>query len=117
MNKINDNMSEMDDELMAYMDDKFNAENLTEGETHSMRGRAYRRNVRHKTICKKKNIVSAIYDDDYYEHDGQYAKNKIHCSCALCTYGKTYKLPTRYDEKMKEVEKDAIMDAINDGII
>lgn len=86
------------------------------------RTRAYRREVRNKTIIRKKRICRAIYGislggvdnpGQWYKHDGQYSKGKIHCSCKLCTYGKWYGLPTLKDEKEKIVKEDALRDYYN----
>ena len=48
------------------------------------RGRGYRRYVRNKTILRKKRISNLVYGLDWYHHDGQYSKGKIHCGCELC---------------------------------
>lgn len=53
------------------------------------RTRAYTRKMRAKHIKRKKRITahypgSATFP--YYYHDGFYSKNKIHCSCKLCSY-------------------------------
>ena len=50
------------------------------------RSRDYYRKMRAKHIKRKKNIVSHWhgFEDGYYEHDGMYSKNKIHCSCRMC---------------------------------
>lgn len=83
------------------------------------RTRAYRREVRNKTIARKKRICRAIYcislggvdnPGSWYKHDGQYSKGKIHCSCKLCTYSKWYGLPTLTDMKELECLKDALKD-------
>ena len=58
------------------------------------RGIGYRRYVRNKTIQRKKRISKSVYGLDWYRHDGQYSKGKIHCGCGLCKYGKKYGLPT-----------------------
>lgn len=69
------------------------------------RGREYRRYVRNKTILRKKRISHLVYGFDWYEHDGKYAKGKIHCGCGLCKFGRKYGLPTikdmREESKMK----------------
>lgn len=50
------------------------------------RNRNYIRRMRAKHIARKKNIVKNVYRlSNYYSHDGQYSKNKIHCSCPMCT--------------------------------
>ena len=50
------------------------------------RSRDYYRKMRAKHIKRKKAIVSnwSSFKDGYYEYDGMYSKNKIHCSCRLC---------------------------------
>lgn len=81
------------------------------------RTRSYRREVRNKTIARKKRICRAIYGASiggvenpgaWYKHDGQYSKGKIHCSCKMCTYSKYYGLPTFRDVKEREKLKEAI---------
>ena len=74
------------------------------------RTRAYRREVRNKAIRRKKRIRHEVYGYSWYPHDGQYSKGKIHCSCAICTYEKTYDLPRLSDRKDKEVIKSAMDD-------
>ena len=53
------------------------------------RSRDYYRKMRAKHIKRKKNIVHNWKwggdNPQYYQHDGMYSKNKIHCSCALCS--------------------------------
>lgn len=58
------------------------------------RGIEYRRYVRNKTIIRKKRISNLVYGFDWYRHDGQYSKCKIHCGCGLCKFGKKYDLLT-----------------------
>ena len=43
----------------------------------------YWRYVRNKTILRKKRISKDVYGLDWYHHDGQYSKGKIHCRCGL----------------------------------
>lgn len=76
------------------------------------RTRSYRREVRNKAIARKKWICHHVYWDgqDWYEHDGQYSKGKIHCSCPLCTYSKFYDFP-RYKDM---VDSDRVNDAMKD---
>ena len=52
------------------------------------RTRAYTRKMRAKAIKRKKRITSHYPGSDtfpYYSHDGIYSKNKIHCSCPMCS--------------------------------
>ncbi len=69
------------------------------------RGMKYRRYVRNKTILRKKCISNSVYGIDWYKHDGQYSKGKIHCGCSLCKFGKKYGLPTIKDEREALREK------------
>ena len=71
------------------------------------RERGYRRYVRNKTILRKKRISNSIYGLDWYHHDGQYSKWKIHCGCELCKFGKKYGLPTTRD--MRELSRQQIL--------
>lgn len=83
------------------------------------RTRSFRRDVRNKTIARKKRICRAIYGASiggfenpgaWYKYDGQYSKGKIHCSCKMCTYSKYYGLPKFKDMIDKEVVKSALKD-------
>lgn len=74
------------------------------------RGIAYTREQRNKHIKRKKRICNNFYGFDWYKHDGMYNKGKIHCSCKMCTYGKTYDLPTIKDELMDEIFKFELKD-------
>ena len=78
------------------------------------RTREYRRKMRKKHIKRKKSIcnfyktfdkndLSREVPMEWYEHDGQYSKGKIHCGCGICKFSKKYRLPTLRDEK--ELEK------------
>jgi len=71
------------------------------------RGIGYRRYVRNKTILRKKRISKSVYGVEWYHHDGQYSKGKIHCGCGLCKFGKKYGLPTTRD--MRELSREMIM--------
>ena len=52
-----------------------------------MRTVAEKRHNDWKKAIRKKKIINA-YGWDYYDNLHQYSKNKIHCSCPLCS-GKT----------------------------
>lgn len=71
------------------------------------RGMAYRRYVRNKTILRKKRISNSVYGLDWYKHDGQYSKGKIHCGCELCKSGKKYGMPTIRD--MREISRERVL--------
>lgn len=72
---------------------------------NEQRGRDYRRYIRNKTILRKKSISKLVYGFDWYHHDGQYSKGKIHCGCGLCKFGKRYRLPTIRDMREQSREK------------
>lgn len=74
---------------------------------NKQRGREYRRYVRNKTILRKKCISNSVYGLDWYKHDGQYSKGKIHCGCGLCKFGKRYGLPTI--KCMRELSREKIL--------
>lgn len=79
------------------------------------RTRAYYREMRHKAICRKRYIDYKILknkDHLHYEHDGQYSKNKIHCSRSLCKYRKVYRLPTHRDKMADIIEKQQLVEVI-----
>lgn len=74
------------------------------------RTRSYRREVRNKEIARKKRICLEIMGHDWYKHDGQYSKGKIHCSCKMCKYSRHFGLPTIRDEREKSIEDEALKD-------
>ncbi len=61
-------------------------------ETKVSRTMAYRRQARHKAICRKKNLKKAISgctDEELKEisplkFDGMYSKGHINCTCGMC---------------------------------
>lgn len=48
------------------------------------RGRAYNRDVSRRKALRKKRISDNFWPD-YYDNLHQYSKNKIHCSCPMCS--------------------------------
>ena len=46
------------------------------------RSRDYYRHHRERAIQRKKGIARRYW---HYNHDGQYSKGKIHCSCRMCS--------------------------------
>ena len=78
-----------------------------------MRTRAERRKANFGVINRKKKLAKSIYGDDYYKHDGQYCKGKIHCSCPLCSaktkqYGNTPNYKHSEEVKIESMnEKEA----------
>ena len=50
-----------------------------------MKTRAERRRIDRNKAARKKNICETHYGFSYYDNDHQYSKNKIHCSCPLCS--------------------------------
>ena len=69
-----------------------------------MRDKAYLRDVRKRKMQRKKRINKAVYGLDWYPHEGQYSKGKIHCGCGLCKFSKKYGLPTIRDMREKSRE-------------
>lgn len=67
--------------------------------------RAYNRNVSWKKAIRKKKIAENVYFDEknypYYNNLHQYSKNKIHCSCPICS-AKTKDYDKHSDAKRKE---------------
>ena len=51
------------------------------------RNRGFRRKINFRKGKNKKKLFERIShgSDSLYEHDGQYIKGKIHCSCPLCS--------------------------------
>ena len=59
-----------------------------------MRTKAERRKNDYSKAIRKKNIAEHNYGFSYYDNIHQYSKNKVHCSCLLCSaktskYGNT----------------------------
>ena len=54
-----------------------------------MRTRAERRHNNVVKALRKRNIVRTVYssfvDSEWYDNLHQYSKNKIHCSCPICS--------------------------------
>lgn len=75
-----------------------------------MRTRAYRRNVRHKAICRKKGIVLARDGSGWYKFDGQYSKGKIFCDCGICKPCRKWGLETIKMKKEREIVEYAFND-------
>ena len=54
-----------------------------------MRTRAERRHNDVRKALRKRNIVRTVYssfvDSEWYDNLHQYSKNKIHCSCPMCS--------------------------------
>lgn len=78
-----------------------------------MKDRAYLRDVRKRKVQRKKRICKAVYGFDWYQHDGQYSKGKIHCGCGLCKFGKKYGTPTIRDIREKTRERTLLDDYEN----
>ena len=47
--------------------------------------RGKRRKLNIAKALRKKKIVEYIYGISYYDNLHQYSKNKIHCSCPMCS--------------------------------
>ena len=93
------------------------------------RGRLYRRLQRKRHIKHKKNIchhqtmhptfineygrnradLSREVPMEWYEHDGQYDKGKVHCGCKLCKPYKGY-YPSGKDERLRNIARDKMRD-------
>ena len=50
-----------------------------------MRTKAERRKNDYKKAIRKRDIAEKHYGFSYYDNLHQYSKNKIHCSCPMCT--------------------------------
>ena len=53
-----------------------------------MSSRAYNRDVTRRKALNRRRLARKIYsydDKDYYDNLHQYSKNKIHCSCPMCS--------------------------------
>ena len=69
------------------------------------RTRAFRRDVRKRTIKRKKHICKKVYGHDWYNVDGKYSKGKIHCGCKMCKYEKHFGIPTIREKRVQEYVK------------
>lgn len=80
-----------------------------------MRTRAERRKNDYAKAIRKKNISEQHYGFSYYNNVHQYSKNKIHCSCPLCsakTNGKN-----RWDKRECPTHSDQMkIDSMNDKL-
>ena len=65
-----------------------------------MRTRAERRKNDFNKAIRKKNIAERHYGFAYYDNTHQYSKNKIHCSCPLCS-SKTRKYGNKHSDELK----------------
>ena len=79
----------------------------------TIRTRAERRHNDIKKAIRKRKIANSVYpndkDWDYYSNLHQYSKNKIHCSCYLCSCKtrdkkKKYAPTNRERRRMNEME-------------
>ena len=53
-----------------------------------MSGRAYNREITRRKALNRRRLARKIYpydENDYYDNLHQYSKNKIHCSCPMCS--------------------------------
>lgn len=62
----------------------------------SYRGKAYYRKMRAKAIARKMRKSHYYTPEGYYKYKGKYSKNKIHCSCWMCSI-KSSDYPTKTD--------------------
>lgn len=107
-----------------FYDEEFDNDFEDEEENKPIRTLAYKRYQRHRTICRKKAIchhqtmfaenlnynkytagridLTRKIPFEYYDHDGQYDKGKIHCGCGIC---KPYKKCGRKSYKQEIQEK------------
>ena len=64
-------------------------EDVMDLEVRDIRDRQWRRKKNYTKALRKRNMAKAYYSRDsewdYYPVLGKFIKNKIHCSCYLCT--------------------------------
>lgn len=88
------------------------------------RSQAYNRDVSIRKALRKRRIAREVYYDGdthpYYNNLHQYSKNKIHCSCSMCSAktrnkGKCRNLHGNYSPslnyRISELRKQRSMDA------
>ena len=61
-----------------------------------MRTKAERRHKDFSKALRKKKISEEHYGIEYYDNLHQYSKNKIHCSCPLCTSESNFGFRKKY---------------------
>ena len=71
-----------------------------------MRTKAERRKNDFKKAIRKKNIVESFYGYTWYNNLHQYSKNKIHCSCPMCS-AKTKYNGRKHSEESRVRSMDA----------
>ena len=60
---------------------------------------AYKRDVSRRKALRKRSLARRIYwhsENDYYDNLHQFSKNKIHCSCPMCSTKTRNKGKRRY---------------------
>ena len=85
---------------------------------------AYNRDVSRRKALRKRRIAEEVYyngkENPYYNNLHQYSKNKIHCSCPLCSAKTRNKGRRRYKSgnymrhlnyKISELKRQIAMDA------
>ena len=76
--------------------------------------RAYNRDMSKRKALRKRQIARNVYrwnNSDYYDSLHQYSKNKIHCSCPLCSAktrnkGRRTKSPGNYSPNINYNRQD-----------
>jgi len=69
------------------------------------RKRAKRRKTDITKALRKRNICKNVYRHEWYNNLHQYSKNKIHCSCCMCSFNnkkKKYKVYTHSELMQRE---------------
>lgn len=64
--------------------------------------RAYNRDITRRKALNRRALARKIYrnsEEDYYDNLHQYSKNKIHCSCPICSTKTRNKGHRRYKTK------------------
>ena len=83
-------------------------------EGDSIRETAEKRHNDWKKAIRKKRISDAYCGDHpWYDNLHQYSKNKIHCSCPMCTHQSQTMSDRRKQESMDDQLKDLTFDEID----
>ena len=61
-------------------------------------GRAYNRYKSKMKALRKRRLSEKIYQSSFYDNLHQYSKNKIHCSCPMCSAKTRNKGKRRYKD-------------------
>lgn len=77
------------------------------------KNRRNRRHVAFREALRKRNICRTVYHLEWYTNLHEYSKNKIHCSCPMCS-PKTRSCDGEYTPPVSDLRKIEAMKAEED---